>query len=255
MPIQVTLLGGEQEGRFRSDDIVLATHAKAREKTARIWRRSVADVDLYLLNDTTRAWNDDKRWAELAKSVEAACEVNSLAAANFGIRIRPDVLTIILTTNEGGRRVPLTGWMIAHRLYHVLEHIGLKRATRLGEPRHLSIILAIEAIALTLTRLRRFCTEGNFAMSSADFDLIGSTRACRTGNLSSSGELVPECFAQYLLTGHIVLRPLSDSQAKQFLMSGRTLRRVNQRIAELEGIMERQFQAMIDYAKGKACIL
>jgi hypothetical protein len=252
MSIAITLLGGAREGRFRSDDVALATNPRTREKAARLWRHSVADVDLYLLNDTQGIWTAARRWDELMRSIQMAGCMPKAAAAYLGVPVRPEALSIILTTNEGTARLPLTGWMIAHRLFHALEYAGMTTVWNYYD--HKPIENAFDVIVSIFADLRRFCLDG-LAMTKTDFYGIGTSRACRTGNLSNPGELIAEGFAQYVLTGHLVLRRFTPAQAARYEISPTSLDQVNQRIDDLQRVMEKHFQAMLDYVKGKAVIL
>lgn len=259
MPIDVKVIGVNHPGSFRADDLALATNPKAREKIARIWHTSRADVDLYLINNDLEYGHGDHRLFLLGKGVNNAAVLPKSALRPLGIATRPDAITVILTQNEGDQRMPLTGWMIAHRLWHALEEPA-RKVRNWADPKQLP---KYPRLAKPVREIRSFMPEAMHLAGRAfprgpilrsDLFAIGTTRACRTKNLASFGEVIPECFAQYLLSGKVLLKPLPapDQFDPKFGVNAEALNELNDFITASQGMLMHQFQTLIDYAKGKA---
>jgi hypothetical protein len=245
MPINVSLRGGEDEGSFRKDDITLATNDKSRAKIAKIWHTSQVDVDLYLLNDASV----DDRNGILGQAIKNSAIIPKVALRKLNIIPRPDAISLLLTQNEGDQRMPLTGWMIAHRLYHALEQIG-EHIKNVWHPQQLRTYPQIKkrlsrSQSFVSTTLRLAVKAGGFRYS--DLQRVGTTRAARDANLSNMEELVPEAFAQYILSGKVMFSPMASADADPAILA-----ELNAYIERMQGVMMREFQTLIDYAKGKA---
>jgi hypothetical protein len=232
MPLSITPLsdmGGDSS--FRPDDVRLVQNKKALEKIHRLWQSSVCDVNLYLVDlkiDPTSALSIaiggdyDGRQGVLA----------SLSFLEGMIEPKPQNIGVIFTQNEGSARKPLTGWIIAHRMYHAFQngrsgpfHNAVSSgAYRLsGE--------ASAALARTLSRLGGVFWDENPKSLAC---MIGTSKSCRDGTLNSQFELLPECFAQYMLRGAVRLNHIDEHRI----------------VEEFEQELNEIFATLINTAKG-----
>lgn len=273
MPVSVNLVGDHTPGAFRQDDITLATNPKAQAKREKIWHTSVVDVDLYLLNSPGD--NAKHRYDLLDRSEKHAGNVPpSVLKRRFGLDIKPrrDAITVVFTQNEGSERVPLTGWMIAHRICHIFldgarndKLIGGARSPNIGKT-----VESLDQIRFALQDLARksytIDAENDRLRRNELIDIIsaiGTTKAFRDANLSSAGEIIPEAFAQYILTGTVRFNSAPSSVEVSYYSEKHTavvrnqasLDRLNQTIETMRSMYMSVFAAIIAFAKGKIFIL
>lgn len=125
----------------------------------------------------------------------------------------PDTsISILLAQNEGSERVPLTQWMVAHRMMHAIFTGSRNRDKAWDDaPGHglwgaagvvtyaYSDFLdqAIEAVQATTDTPVSYNEVGK---------AFGTTKAQREGKMINSGEFYIEMGTQYLLTGQVRLR-------------------------------------------------
>jgi hypothetical protein len=215
MLLSVNLVGEPQPGSFRADDIALVTTPKAQAKMRRVWHNSVADVDLYLLNTPG---DDRHRHQLLYQSFTHAGAISpAVLQRRFGLTITPrrDAIAVVLTNNEGDDRMPLTGWIVAHRMFHIFQEAA---ARGLGA---IAIKAAVRRIHYAWTGLMDMAEESYVADGAMAPNLtrkgihlgapflraIGTTKAARTGKLTAHNEIVPEAFAQFMLTDDVRFNP------------------------------------------------
>jgi hypothetical protein len=128
-------------------------------------------------------------------------------------------INIIYTNNSGAERVPMTGWIMAHRLGHALEAYGTRsRGAKYAYYYH-------EADQVFADNLRQLMEEfysldlgdrGSRIGQHRRFDVprgghavLGFLRAActfrsaREHNIREAGEVLHESFAQYLFTGKV----------------------------------------------------
>ncbi len=222
MPIRVHNINvtppDDQISSFNNDDRALLNSEKALEKIKRIWNSSVAEVDLYTLDVKI----DPEDALDIALSMHLKClsdeeneRIGQLGGAK-GIKFDPNAISIILSNNEGADRLPLTGWIIAHRLYHCFQSDRVSKFhtanTIKGGPNLVMMLSKIsEQYKGVMFDLENYCIEGEgrpYLNMWARGCLIGSSKACRDFKLNSGPELLPECFAQYMLRGRVTLRTL-----------------------------------------------
>lgn len=249
---------------FDASDQRLAASEKARAKIKHLWRNSVVDVDAVMVNlrmEPTRAAYELE--AGFISTAERVGDV-------YGITInpRPEAITVVFGQNEGTNKVPLTGWIMAHRMYHVFQ--GADWDSYAGGhakfPKVRPFVrLADDILKETLNELpsmyrddrRRtdaFSWLRNPEMNSLFAHAVLPTKAGRDGVLTNPEELLPEAFALYILRGKLKLNRLPDQ------LGDMTLRPHSRKLADdavriLEETLVRAFSGLIEYAKGKVLVL
>lgn len=119
-------------------------------------------------------------------------------AQKYGIDIQPsdDKISVLVTSNIGSPKYPLTPWIIAHRMSHSLwgdygYNLYIPISRRLGELVHGDNYMF-------------------FGGSKWFGCAIGTTRSCRNRTLARNGELFHELFAQVLITGRVRLKRIEN---------------------------------------------
>ena len=107
---------------------------------------------------------------------------------------RSDALNLVLIENEGADRLPLTPWIIAHRLSHAFQYAEPLLHTKIYN----SFLSALDKV-LDSYRLWGAVNYEPLA------PIFGTTRAAREGLIKSGrvGEWFHDCFAQMCITGDI----------------------------------------------------
>lgn len=116
---------------------------------------------------------------------------------NFHVRIPStrDALTVVLTNNEGSYKLPLTPWMVAHRIAHALSiSYNIEFAT------------ANRAYYDLLTQLASSTGRAHYIIGRH----LGTSRAFRKRRIVNYGEAVIEFAAQLYITGRVQLKTYQE---------------------------------------------
>jgi hypothetical protein len=256
MPINVNLVGDNKEGSFRKDDLTLATSGKARAKTEKIWHTSKVDLDLYMINDPDMDAVDRELFA-VDDAIHKTEELSKAQLAKLKIKPNPKAITLILTLNEGSGRLPLTGWMIAHRLYHAISIPAMTK--KYQYPKLNKVVVGTQNYEF-IDVVKKMCQNVyDTTKTLQDMDAgviddiahIGTTKAAREGKLSALTEIIPEAFAQYLLTGKVKLNPMPEVSSRGQKANPEKLAELNDYIFKMQSVMMHEFDVLIKHAKGK----
>jgi hypothetical protein len=128
-------------------------------------------------------------------------------------------ISVLLAQNEGSERVPLTQWMVAHRIIHAFGHAATKGYVEFDEVASVDAALyqqfksfLEEAHGSMLLRNGKYKVGSSFAQSYNEIGkALGTTKAQREGRMINAGEFYVEMGAQYLLTGRVKLNRTGDS--------------------------------------------
>jgi hypothetical protein len=203
----------DHEQTFRPDDKKLMTSPKGVRKVEKLWHNSVVDVRLVLVD--SGVGKGQALVTPLSRGYLDGEDMTGKLKRQLGVDIEPmpGVLTVVLTSNEGSGRHPLTAWTIAHRIFHCFdEGYGFDKFSESGfynlSYSHLyspltGLIRCIETTDNEKLDRDRYSTDDELGTAIAC--ALGRSRACRENNLNNTFELIPEMFAQYMLTGKITL--------------------------------------------------
>jgi hypothetical protein len=251
-------MGVHHTSSFRDDDHKLHNSHKGQEKIKKVWHSSVTDVELYLIDVgiTPEKALELATYGTNALSSDEDTEIADLVRFKDSITARPDVITLIYTQNEGSNRIPLTGWMIAHRLFHTF----FEQKSRLDDDTAPLMFKANKIFQFAMGEITDICISIGFEQWKLPIACsIGTTKACRDFNLTQYAEFVPECFAQYMLSGNVKLKHLPKHLILPSLGSLPSVDRdisyrldwVNYCIDDLEAKLNQKFGDIISQAKGK----
>jgi hypothetical protein len=119
----------------------------------------------------------------------------------------PDNITMVFTNNTGAERVPLTPWMMAHRMGHAMRRWRGYQSDRAWTEadRHfwngLNGINTILRDCYGVTNTTR--EKDRVEIENALLNAIGTMRSARQRRIRRKWEMVYEIFAQYLNTGEV----------------------------------------------------
>lgn len=271
MPITTQFQGVAEPGSFRDDDRRLMASQRGQTTIARLWQNSQVDVHVVYLN---------RPLAPEAARADVAHRSGPIGAPDlrrdFGARVRrtPGAITVVFSHNEGTERMPLTGWIIAHRAYHIFEEAHRNgRYPHAWPPRHRYPRLAkpyratYDFIDVAIQRFQaayRLADANGEPTDRRAFpytqvgNAIGTSRAARERQLVDSGELKHEAFAQYVLQGAVRFKTPPERyefRGHLFLLDPEMRDDLAAFVAHGETVLAQNFDKLIAYAKGKIFLL
>lgn len=189
------VVGDLDDGKsFRPDDRRIITSPKTLPKLSNAFRHvpEVIDVCFLPLKFQVRDPND---LAERIAGVWPRDVAEKRLFRELPAPSAPGAITVVLTHNEGTNRVPLTPWIIAHRMGHAIAYSMRKE---------------INGLFNTLDDVFRFLKAKMNLKPEEVAYAIGKMRSTRQRRLTSYFEFVFECFAQYLIAGRIKFNRFTD---------------------------------------------
>lgn len=188
-----------KSGSIRQDDLSLATK-KRQDKIKRVLEKAPVLIDLHFVNLP--------EMIDIQKHVGPTLysQVNNIGFLskeqikqkyNVDIDIVPNAINLVYVQNEGTDRIPLTPWIIAHRLGHVFYY---------PEETKFEIRDLLDLFQKILTDVADLYSdegvEPRWEMLAPTF---GTTRACREGMIRETrvAEWFYDCFAQMCVIGDI----------------------------------------------------
>jgi hypothetical protein len=199
--LEIRLYGQTQEGSFRSEDlpflqgthqgfsIPLLVHAINHPRVVRGYFGMAREV--------------------VAHRVGLMTPEQILSLYGASIQVDPNRINFVMVENEGMERIPLTRWIILHRLKHAYAFISPVRGFDHAVPFRASLLE------------QEFLTENNLAQNG---DGLSKLLVCRSGRyniVSGVDEFFPEVFASWLLKG--TLGNFDDSWSARFESAYRDL--------------------------------
>lgn len=130
-------------------------------------------------------------------------------SSEYGInipQIDPSAITIIFVSNYGENSVPLTPWIIAHRISHVIfrsqDVITNTIFFDIAENMKNIFYWYYESIE---KRNYLFVSTSDIKFLQSVSPYIFSFKSAKTSNLTQPGEIIHELFAQYIRNGKITI--------------------------------------------------
>jgi hypothetical protein len=251
-----------QEGSFRMDDLKAMSNPKWLKKVEHYFSRVPQNINLYLVNvaDFVGAVGIRfNRYRNLGRLDEWS-GIRSLAEVQKIIgKVPPNAeqsITVVLVENEGDGRIPLTPWMVAHRMAHALltpdrGDIGIARGAFLDKANTF-----ISGAANRLSKIPHIRDELEALGHNPDvlapiqkIQLIGMElakfKSAQTGKIPEGreGELIVELLAQYLVQGKITFKRMDGNvEMDDFL-------------TKIEHDLDRNANALLVRCIGKALVL
>lgn len=200
----------EKNSSYTAQDRKLLTNPKALTKIKAMWKYpEEVDYNIILVNNA-----EARNWTEVgAVTDERLKQMFPKTYDELKKTIRGDQVNIIYTNNKGDQRVPMTGWIMAHRLGHVMDRgkdsFFFKEATLVLD-RYISDLMDDYG----LRRNSIDWSKHKALMSTTSRTLlqdICTFKSARDKKLRNSYEAVHELFAQYIVTGSVRFNDLPRS--------------------------------------------
>lgn len=147
-----------------------------------------------------------------------------------------DAITIIFTNNKGAQRMPLTGWMMAHRIAHVMN-AGLFRNDNIPYQYVEEVLInsfmdMMESYGIPSDTSSSRTMSRNYQLLFKNFfSVVATFKSARSGKVRDWFEITNELIAQYLV-GRIRFNP-----APEAFQSNRTMYRIKNK-EELNNVNE-----------------
>lgn len=258
-------LGDFEQGRggFRHDvDRKLVTNPVVIGKLYKFFSRTPYDVRIFPVQV-----KGGGRWLETGEvhreqlvDVVGVAPVQRILAGQG-----PDNITVVFTNNTGSERMPLTPWIMAHRMGHAIRRGGSASAWETAYKHFWNGLDEImrDYYGFAIPRISNYASNPD--QYRAMIDAIGTMRSARQKTISRISEFPYEMFAQYLNTGEVHFNP-----APQRLMSRRQAwghpqvlrnispekqRQATQDLETLSRDMELLFNNVMSHALGRIYVM
>ncbi len=235
----------DKEGSFRNDDLRAIRNPKWLEKVRSGLSRSNYLYNIYLMNGEDGYVTFDENGVEGYSRVN----VRDLSTLNRWAGMYPigklklvtgrdppsnyyDCINLLLTENEGAERMPLTPWMLAHRMAHSILYAGTERVANKDQELSVKVNefyrLMTNFVGGVSNALLNSAYHGDDIRAAKELDkpdstisnqikvfapLIAKFRSGEKANFASSGEFYVELMTQYVIQGKISFkRPNLDDR-------------------------------------------
>lgn len=191
-------------------DRKLVTHPKAIEKLKQKFENTEYDFHLFMVN--TR---EAKGFMELGivKETDLPRMLGDAAAEQILASKSDDGINIIFTNNNGSEHIPMTPWIIAHRIGHAMSRTSFQGYGR-PRPHFQSYTQAMDAFVEAAANILSECYGVRIAEKpdavfrdrrsalfiNRLFQEVCTFRSARNGNVRDWFEYVNELLAQWLTT-------------------------------------------------------
>lgn len=193
----------------------LLTGEKAVQRMKNLFSKTETDFHFYMVNT-----KEARDYTEVGLVSRDWLEANMPAISNH-IGTHDSGITVIFTNNKGAAKVPMTPWIMAHRIAHAFQ-----RGFREGRGRPINSYTEAErAIDDIVDEILKYEYNVNYIPTRSDyyrdnsgiqkyrlikkkfFEAIGTFRSARKNMLREDFEFINELFAQYLITGENSFNP------------------------------------------------
>lgn len=191
--------------------------------------------------------------------------------------LKDNEVNIIYTNNKGSERVPLTGWVMAHRFAHTLEAAhrrghgrgGTSSAYYFGEAcsvfaSTMKEIMSMYGIRDTRNQYYRSANTEHFGLQDimplrAFCHEVGTFRSAREKNIRNPMEFMLELFAQYVFTGDMKFNdpPMGFRYGRNHygLKSKEDFEYAARHLADMAYQLREYFEAAVGYADGEIFLM
>ncbi len=206
----------DQPGSIDDPSRKLVTNPKAVKKIRDVFKKTPYTFNFYIVNKPKSDWNKSKGIYSLDEVIKVLPELKEY------LKKDPNSISIVYTTNFTNPRnfVPMTGWILAHRIAHILQIAGKGSPIRdlffeIEADLH-NLIIDINQNVYGLDLKRHKIGTGMPAMAIATdaskelLQAIATMRSARMKKLLNNADWGAELLAQYLIGGGIRFNSLPD---------------------------------------------
>jgi len=200
-------------GPFRNQlDKKLATHPVSLEKIRNFFKNTDWDIRLYFCNISGTGKHAE---SGLASDLELE-KIFGKAIADQLMADRDDQITMVFLGNSGAERMPLTPWIIAHRMGHAINastgSASRSNAAIYWQEAEWGFFRDVNEVLRDVYGIKNVNTRTLIYERTPEyralFNSIGTQKSSRDHKINRPFEFLYESFAQYLHTGNIVYNPL-----------------------------------------------
>lgn len=199
-------------GGFSKQDRRLLSNPKAIEKIRRKWENTPYTFDMYLLKIPQLNKSEWKENGEIDLNDDFSKKFEEITG--YPIPNDSGAITILFNGNYGDQKVPMTGWIMAHRFGHAIQAIPAWSeyvSSVLELTRDMIRDIYNKTIKLYRGEDRNFRLSFDHSkMVALIFNQFGTFKSAREGKINRFYEFFYELFAQYLLTGNVKFKPLTE---------------------------------------------
>lgn len=246
-------------------DRTLVTNPRSVERTKKKFENTDTIFNMYFVNSPAA-----NRHTEVGKVkpdwVKSNLGDEVYNAVMKGMEDEPDAINMIFTNNKGAERIPMTPWIIAHRMGHafargggmrggsqtytsasdmlisslsnILDEYGLKDFPDSERKLQQRDNYSYDYNERTSTRRRNELIMKHF------FQQVATFRSARIGKIRDWFEVLNELIAQYLTTGKIKFNPAPQRFAAG--RQGNFYTKEPEEVTEMLGTLARDMEYMID---------
>ncbi len=197
---------------FRDDDRRAITSPKWQAKLVNMFRNTVEPVNLYIANQkflTTyqNPWPNSEH-ADKQVVVTPRLQTDSMQEwagtynahefqKTFGF-LPPNyqaAINVVLTQNEGDERLPLTPWMVGHRIIHAIATRRTKMGSNTPAREHMTSAFILMQEVMAAVRRDSYLEDAEM------WARISTLTSARTRKIERGGEFIVELFTQFYLKG------------------------------------------------------
>jgi hypothetical protein len=241
-------LGTSPRDKINLANQKLYENGKAIAKIEKAWKNTEKTFIFNLVND-----HFDKRYDMGGWGIHSFDDYNADILNCRGGEISRDAINVILTNNITASYNPLTAWILAHRMGHVLqlETIERRQQHAVGKAIECVLIGAINDTAIELS------FGGNKAFYDIGFvscirfvdmglriclDML-TMRGAREASFTGGSECLPEMLAQYLITGRVRFNrnlksfTMDHDEAKVYDIWEQAEKQINEKMAALMNML------------------
>lgn len=240
---------------YRKDDIGILTSPAGVQKIKNQWLKTKHKFDFYFLRSP--------EGSKVVNVGEVGHDylVKTLKLREEDFPARFDTITVIFTNNTAAERIPMTGWMIAHRLGHALTRAR-------GYSNH-EFMGPAESFFNEIKRLieKTYRVDSKHMFYEAYFlqvlNAIGTFASARKKLISRPFEFYFECFAQHLLDGKIRFNPFPERLVSRYnwgnpehrFSSSESIEKSNERLKSLARELDEFFDNFLDSCQGRIYVM
>jgi hypothetical protein len=247
----------KQKYGYRKDDIGILTSPVAVQKIKNQWLKTNHKFDFYFLR------SPEGRKVVNVGEVGHDYLVKTLKLKEEDFPAEFDTITVIFTNNFAAERIPMTGWMIAHRLGHALTK------TRGGQPnlqfnrKADSVMKEIGNLMVMAYGLQNYDKESSRKYLLQVLNSIGTFASARKNLIDRPFEFFHELFAQHLLEGQIRFNPFPDRVVNRYnwgnpdhrLSSSAGRREADERLIGVAKELDGFFDTFLDECMGRIYVM
>jgi hypothetical protein len=256
---------------FRHEqDRKLLQNPKAVQKIKNMWSNTPVSFNIMLVNSP-----EANRFMEEGAVTIEWLQTN-MPKTLAEIELADSSINVIFTNNKGDQRVPMTGWIMAHRLSHAFSRydFGVMRGSQRQFPdfqEARSYILQTFSMVIRMLYHQNFPELGSsrddFRITAEQdrlfvnlFHKVGTFKSARDGKIRNEMEFTHECFAQYITTGRVRFNPLPahiKSGRSHLSLKGSEfdVEYYNQSLTDCAEYLEEQFNQLLHRAVGKILVM